>query len=85
MLLLTWFSLDMIGVSFGNSYLVTRSFQDDGLFFFIFLICIALFINKENIGKYVLLIWLTLWFVTQFIFHYLRALMGNGESIIRYC
>lgn len=32
-LLLIWFFLDMTGVYFKDSYLVTRSYIDDGLFF----------------------------------------------------
>jgi hypothetical protein len=31
-----------------------------------------------------LLIWLSLWFAAQFIFHWLRTIMGNGQGVIRY-
>lgn len=31
-LLLMWFFLDMIGISFNNTYLVSRSFGEDGVF-----------------------------------------------------
>ena len=32
-LLLFWFFLDMTGIYFRNTYLVTRSYKDDGIFF----------------------------------------------------
>ena len=35
-LLLMWFFLDMIGISFNNTYLVSRSFGEDGVFFIIY-------------------------------------------------
>ena len=47
-LLLLWLFLDMTGVYFSNSYLVTRSYKDDGLFFLIYLVAMILFSFKEN-------------------------------------
>ena len=32
-LLLFWFFLDMTGIYFRNTYLVARSYKDDGIFF----------------------------------------------------
>ena len=34
-ILLLWFFLDMTGVYFEESYLVTRSYKEDGIFFVI--------------------------------------------------
>jgi hypothetical protein len=42
-----WFFLDMVGVCFGEQYLVTRSYRDDGLFFIIFCVSFLLFVYKE--------------------------------------
>lgn len=50
-ILLIWFFLDMIGVYFGNSFLVARSYQDDGVFFLIYLATVLLFIFKEKNRK----------------------------------
>ncbi len=52
--LLIWFSLDMIGVYLEDSYIVSRSWKEDGLFFLIYLICFLVFLFKESVGKYTL-------------------------------
>ncbi len=49
--LLLWFFLDMIGVYFSNSYLVTRSYKDDGIFYLIYLAAMILFIFKKKSGN----------------------------------
>ena len=65
-LLLAWFFLDMTGVYFKECYLVTRSYKEDGIFFLIYLVCVLLFIFKEKAGKWAVLLWSIMWFVTQF-------------------
>lgn len=84
MILLIWFFLDMTGVTFGDRYLVSQSFQDDGIFFIIYLIVLLLFIFKERVGKYALNIWLFLWFLTQFLSHWYFTITGQGLSKIDY-
>lgn len=37
LLLLVWFFLDMVGVSFDGKVLVTRSWQEDGIFFLLYI------------------------------------------------
>ena len=76
--------LDMVGLYFGELYLVTRSWKDDGIFFLIFLISLLLFIFKERVGRYILTIWLSIWLVTQFLSHELFTIIGGGEGKIRY-
>ena len=88
-LLLLWFFLDMTGVYFSNSYLVTRSYKDDGLFFLIYLVAIILFIFKEKIGKWAVWVWTSLWFVIQFLCHewytiFSKGVMGSLEDKIKY-
>lgn len=84
-LLLVWFFLDMIGISFENSYLVSRSFSDDGIFFIIYLISVLMFIFKEKKGKYLLTVWLGIWLFVQVLFHYGYKLIGQStESKINY-
>ena len=88
-LLLLWFFLDMTGVYFSNSYLVTRSYKDDGLFFLIYLVAMILFIFKEKIGKWAVLVWTSLWFVIQFLCHewytiFSKGVMGSLEDKIKY-
>lgn len=82
--LLIWFFLDMVGVYFDNVYLVTRSWQDDGVYFIIFLAVLLLYIFKESIGKYVLSAWLLVWLVTQFLSHEWFTLVGGGQKKIAY-
>lgn len=40
LVLLIWFFLDMIGVKFGDKYLVSQSFSEDGVFFIIYTILV---------------------------------------------
>ena len=77
-LLLIWFFLDMTGVYFKDSYLVTRSYIDDGLFFVIYLATVVLFLIKDKIGKWVVLGWSVIWFIAQFMSHELVTITGNG-------
>ena len=74
-LLLAWFFLDMIGVYFNDGYLVTRSYKEDGIFFLIYLATVVLFIIKDRIGKWAVIGWSVMWFITQFM---------NYEGKMRY-
>ena len=76
--LLLWFFLDMIGVYFSNSYLVTRSYKDDGIFYLIYLAAMLLFIFKEKIGKWAVFVWTSLWFIIQFLCHEWYTIFGKG-------
>lgn len=84
LLLLGWFFLDMVGVYFGNSYLVTRSWKDDGIFMVIFVAALLLFILNKRIGKYILVGWQVLWLLTQFFSHEWYTIVGGGEEKKRY-
>ena len=75
-ILLLWFFLDMIGLYFGDKCLVTRSYKEDGIFFLIYLAAMILFFTKEKIGKRIVIGWMSMWFVTQF--------MGTLEGKIEY-
>lgn len=83
-LLLIWFFLDMIGLYFDNTYLVTQSYKDDGIFFIIYIITFLLFIFKEKIGKFFLNAWLIMWFITQFLSHWYFTITGSGLGKIEY-
>ena len=84
-MLLAWFFLDMIGVYFTDCYLVTRSYKEDGIFFLIYLLCILLFIFKEKAGKWAVLVWSIIWFITQFMNHELITITGRGyEGKLKY-
>lgn len=83
-ILLAWFSLDMIGIEFENTYLVTQSWREDGIFFIIFLGSLLLFVFKEKIGQTILTLWLGIWLSTQFIFHEFYTLFGGREGLKRY-
>lgn len=77
-LLLLWFFLDMTGLYFGDSYLVARSYKDDGIFFLIYLGTVLLFVFKDNVGKWVVAFWSALWFITQFLCHEWYTIFGKG-------
>lgn len=70
--------LDMTGLCFGNKCLVSRSYKDDGIFFLIYLIVVILFIVKEQIGKWFVIVWLSMWFVIQFICHEWYTIFNDG-------
>ena len=82
--LLLWFFLDMVGLSINGSILVTRSYKDDGIFFLIFLVVFTLFVFKEKVGKYFLSVWLFMWFLIQFLFHWRFTIFGPSEGKISY-
>lgn len=82
--LLVWFFLDMIGISFQNKILVSRSYQDDGIFFIIFIIVFIWFIVKEKSGKFIISGWLFMWFAMQFYFHWIFTIFGPWEEKIKY-
>lgn len=83
-LLLCWFSLDMIGVYFRNSYLVSRSWREDGIYFIIFTISLLLYIYKEKMGQVILTTWLSIWLVAQFMSHWRYTLLGGGEGLMKF-
>lgn len=83
-ILLVWFFLNMIGLYFGESYLVTRSWREDGIFFLIFLFAFIVFLVKEKSGKYILSIVLSIWLIVQFFSHEWFTIVGGGEGKIRY-
>ena len=87
--LLLWFFLDMIGLYFGNRCLVSRSYKEDGIFFLIYLLTIIFFFIKEDIGKWFVIGWLSMWLVTQFVCHewytiFDGGFMGSLDGKIKY-
>lgn len=87
--LLLWYFLAMIGVDFGNKYLVTSSYKEEWFFIVIPLVILIVFIFKEQVGKYLLLIWNSMWLITQFLSHewytvFRSGFMGSTEGKIEY-
>jgi len=76
--LLCWYFLAMTGVYFGNKYLVTRSYKDEWIFMVIPLFAFTVFLLKEKIGKIILIVWLLMWIVTQFLSHEWYTIFGSG-------
>lgn len=76
--LLCWYFLAMIGVYFENTYLVTSSYKDEWIFMVIPLAAFILFLLKEKIGKFILILWLSMWLVTQFLSHEWYTIFGSG-------
>lgn len=83
-ILLAWFFLDMVGVGFGNNILVTRSYREDWMFFIIFLIVLLWFMKSDEVGKFVLPIWLLMWFSAQFFSHWYFTIFGPWEGKNKY-
>lgn len=87
--LLVWYSLSMFGLKLGNKYLVEGAFKDDWMFLVIPVITFLVYIFTRKIGKYIHLVWLLMWFTTQFLCHewytlFESGFMGNTEDKIAY-
>lgn len=76
--LLLWFFLDMTGLYFGDKCLVTRSYKEDGIFFIVYLFTIIVFLIKENVGKWLVIGWTSMWLVIQFMCHEWYTIFGSG-------
>lgn len=76
--LLVWYFLSMVGLKIGNKYLVESAFKDEWIFMFIPTLTLLLFVFWRKAGKCVHLIWLTMWFVTQFLSHEWYTIFGSG-------
>lgn len=83
-ILLLWFFLDMTGVYFEKSYLVSTAWREDGIYFIIYLVSFILFIFQNKIGKYVLSGWLLIWLIAQFLSHEFVTIVGGGENKIKF-
>ena len=77
-ILLIWYFLAMTGVKIGSKYLVEGAFRDEWIFMAIPLVTFLLFVFAGKIGKYIHLIWLSMWFITQFLSHEWYTIFGNG-------
>ena len=67
--LLLWFTFDITGLKIGQIKLVTSAFIDepvDFVFWLIFIGSIVLFILKDNVGKYIIAVFIFLWGAIQF-------------------
>jgi len=70
----------MVGFKIGNFILVERAWKDDGIFFLIYIALFIFFYLKEQQGKYLLTIFLSLWLATQFISHWYYTIFGASEK-----
>lgn len=77
-LLLIWYFLSMVGLKIGSKYLVESAFKDEWIFMLIPTLTLLLFVFLGKGGKYVHLIWLAMWFVTQFLSHEWYTIFGSG-------
>ena len=77
-ILLIWYFLAMTEVKIGSKYLVEGAFRDEWIFMAIPLVTFLLFVFAGKIGKYIHLIWLSMWFIAQFLSHEWYTIFGNG-------
>lgn len=88
-ILLIWFFLDMTGLYIGAACLVTRSYKEDMVYFVIYLATVLVFVVKEKIGRWAVIIWTTMWLVIQLLCHewytiFQGGVMGSLEGKIEY-
>ena len=80
-LLFFWFTLDMTGISFGKIILVEPAWNSiDGVWWLIFLALSILFLYKEKIGKYLLIVFVFLWAMIQFSSHWYYTIFGVSKN-----
>lgn len=87
--LLIWYFFAMIGVKIGDKYLVEGAFKDEWVFMLIPCATFLLMLLTGKLGKILHLIWLVMWFVTQFLSHewytmFGKGFMGNVDDKIAY-
>lgn len=87
--LLAWYFLSMFGVKIDNKYLVEGAFKEEWIFMLIPTITFLIYIFTLRVGKYIHLVWLFMWFITQFLSHewytiFGSGFMGNTENKIAY-
>lgn len=82
--LLLWFFLDMVGISMNEHVLVSRAYKEDGIFFLLFFAFFIWYLLKEKSGKYILMGWLSMWFITQFFSHWYYTIFGPSEGKMNY-
>ena len=78
MVLLGWYFLSMTGLKLGDKYLVESAFKDEWIFLLIPTITLILFLLTKKAGKIIHLIWLGMWFITQFLSHEWYTIFGQG-------
>lgn len=85
-LLFLWFTFDMTGIKIGKITLVETAWNSiDGIWWLIFLVLSILFIYKVEIGKYLLLIFISLWATIQFYSHWYYTIFGvSNEKLSSY-
>ena len=88
-ILLIWYFLAMTVVKICSKYFVEGAFRDEWMFMVIPVVTFLLFVFAGKIGKYIHLIWLSMWFITQFLSHEWYTIFGNGfmgnvENKIKY-
>jgi len=69
--------MGMFGFSLGKLVLAQAAwFEIDGIWNLIFVSLLVLFYMSERIGKYLLLVFLSLWAILQFRFHWYYTIFG---------
>lgn len=66
LVLFFWFIFDVLGMKIGKFYFVELVIKDefiDIIWWVIFIICFIIFIVKDKVGKYVLLLFVFFWCV----------------------
>lgn len=84
-MLLFWFTLDITGFALGKFNLVESPGikSVDAVWWVLFILCAALFLWKERVGKYILSIFLTAWALIQYSSHWHYTLFGATERKLR--
>ncbi len=76
-LLILWYSLSLIGIPIGEKYLVEKA-PEEWIFLVIPVLTFTFSLVTKKAGEIVHLIWLIMWFITQFLSHEWYTLFGKG-------
>jgi hypothetical protein len=67
----------MFGLKLENKYLVEGAIKDEWIFMIVPTITLLLYIFTEKVGRYIHLIWLFMWLITQFLSYEWYTLLGS--------
>lgn len=77
-ILLLWYFLSMTGLKIGDKYLVISVFKEEWIFMLVPILTFILCLTTGKIGKNIHLVWLGMWFITQFLSHEWYTIFGSG-------
>ncbi len=68
----------MTGMKLGDKYLVESAYKEEWIFMLIPIVMFVLMLITQKVGRHIHLVWLGMWFITQFLCHEWYTLFESG-------